>query len=234
MKNTIGELIDRVQTLYSKGVSSDDVRLEKRVVYHKLVSSRNKLVAQQVKKRQKVSDWNYVVLPCIELIQVESHKCPCIPAKGCKVYRTKHVLPKILTDLNTHLIDWVMSIDNIRVINPTTREGYLYVNGSKYTAKNLRYILEEGHLFVYGEKIPQFITAKILPEDPIDAYMYTNACECTDCDDCGSITDMLFPIDGDLVDTLIEMTIQELDFFIRGGQEDQSNNAADTIREQSK
>lgn len=236
MKNTIGELIDRVQSQYSKGVSSDDVRLEKRLIYHKLVSSKNRLVAQQAKKKQKISDWNFIVLPCVELIPVESHECPCLPARGCKVHRTKYKLPKTLTNLNTHLIQWVMNIDNSKLIDEISREGYLYVSGSKYTAKHLRYILENGHLFVYGDSVPKFIKVKLLAEDPVEAYEYPSACKdkCEECQDCTSILEKEFPIDGDLVDTLIELTLQELVGLFSQSQADQTNNAADSIREQSK
>lgn len=236
MKYTIGNLIERVQSLYSKGVSSDDVRLSKRHTYHKLTSSRNRLVSQQAKKKQKISDWNYIVLPCVELIQVDAHDCPCIPATGCKVYRTKHKLPKVLTDLNVHLIQWVMSIDSGKIIDEISREAYLYTAGNKYTAKHLRYILEDGHLFVYGDNIPRFVKIKLLAEDPIEAYTFPSACKenCNDCQDCTSILDKDFPIDGDLVDTLIEMAAQELLAIFNQGQEDQTNNTADTPREQSK
>lgn len=236
MKNTIGELIERVQSLYSKGVKSDDSRLSNRHSYHKLVSSRNRLVSQQVKKRQKISDWNYIVLPCVELIQVDNHSCPCIPAPGCKVYRTKYKLPKVLTDLNIHLIQWVMSIDSGKMLDEISREAYLYHAGNKYTAKHLRYILEDGHLFVYGDKIPKFIRIKLLAEDPIEAYNFPSACKenCEDCQDCTNMMDKEFPIDGDLVDTLIELAAKELVEFFSQGQEDQSNNGADSFREPSK
>ena len=237
MKNTIRELIDRVQSQYSKGVKSDDSRLSNRHIYHKLVSSKNKLVAQQSKKKQKISDWNYIVLPCVELIPVDSHECPCIPATGCKVYRTKYKLPKTLTNLNTHLIQWVMTIDSSKLVDEITREGYLYIAGNKYTSKHLRYILENGYLYVYGETIPKFIKIKLLAEDPIEAYSFPSACKenCEDCNtDCSSIFDKEFPIDGDLVDTLIEMSIQELVILFSQNQEDQTNNSADTIREQAK
>ena len=237
MKNTIGELIERVQSPYSKGVRSDDSRLSNRHIYHKLVSSRNTLVAQQAKKKQKLSDWNYIVLPCVELIQVDNHDCPCIPAVGCKVYRTKHKLPKTLTDLNTHLIQWVMSIDSSKLVDEITREAYLYIAGNKYTSNHLRYILEDGHLYIYGKAVPRFVKVKLLAEDPIEAYSFPSACKenCDNCqNDCDNVLDKEFPIDGDLVETLIEMALQELVGLFSQNQEDQTNNSADTIREQSK
>jgi hypothetical protein len=236
MDTSIGELIDRVQSLYSKGVSSDDARLSKRHIYSKLKSSRNKLVTQEAKKRQKINDWNFIVLPCVELIKVPNHDCPCIPTIGCDVYRTKYKLPKTLTDLNRHLINYVMNIDSQKLIDETTREAYLYEAGNKYTSGHLKYILENEYLFVYGKNIPRYIKIKLLAEDPVDAYNYPSACkeECIDCEDCSNILDRPFPIDSDLVDTLIEMAAQELVSVFIQMQEDKTNNTSDSTNEQAK
>jgi len=85
----INELIQRIQSLYSKGVQSDDTRLSNRHVYNKIKTVRSKLVSQEAKKKQKISSWNYQPIPCIELIKVDAHDCPCIPPVGCKILRSK-------------------------------------------------------------------------------------------------------------------------------------------------
>src|SRR5690606_3881012 len=115
------DLIQRVQSGYNKGVQSDDARLSNRHVYNKLVTSRQRLISQQLRKRQFISDWNYVILPCVELIKVPAHECPCLPPVGCSVYGTKHPLPKPLTDLSSHRIAWVMSIEGSIRIDAITR-----------------------------------------------------------------------------------------------------------------
>lgn len=229
MDITIGELIDRVQSVYSKGVKSDDSRLSNRHIYSVLKSTRNYLVTQQVKKRQKISDWNFVVLSCIELIQVPNHDCPCVPNIGCNVYRTKHKLPKTLTDLNKHIIQWVMSVDSGKIISETTRDTYIYSSGNKMTVNNLQYILENGYIYVYGKAVPKMIKVKILAEDPVEAYNFPSKCACTDCDeDCTSIMDKPFPIDGDLIKPLIEMSATELLEWFNKSTEDITNNTSDT------
>lgn len=228
MENTIGELIDRVQSIYSKGVKSDDSHLSDRHIYSVLRSTRNYLVTQQVKKRQKISDWNFIILPCVELIQVPNHDCPCLPALGCSVYRTKYKLPKILTDLNKHIIQWVMSIDSGKMISETSRDAYIYSSGNKLTSGNLQYILENGYLYLYGKKVPKLLKIKLLAENPVEAYSFPSKCECTDCDDCISMRDRIFPIDGDLVKPLIEMSATELLEWFNKGTEDTTNNTSDT------
>ena len=68
----VHEIIQRVQSLYSKGCQSDDSRLSPRHIYSKLVSLRSKYISQQAKKKQKINQWNFQTLPCVELIDRKS------------------------------------------------------------------------------------------------------------------------------------------------------------------
>ena len=56
------EIIQRIQSLYSKGAQSDDSRLSDRHIYNKLLTLRSKYISQQAKKKQKVNQWNFQVL----------------------------------------------------------------------------------------------------------------------------------------------------------------------------
>lgn len=229
------ELIERVQSLYSKGVPSDESRLSDRHVYSKLVSVRLQLISQQVRKRQKISDWNYIVLPCVELIKVPSHECSCLGDIGCDIYRTKYPLPRILTDLNRHLIDFVMSVDSSMKIDEITRQGAMYLKGNKYTGTRPKYLFENGHLYFPVQKSPGIVKIKLIPEDPILAQQYPSYCgECTDCEDCTPYAQYEFPIDGDLIEPLITMTVQETIEWFSKSTEDRTNNSADTNPEQGK
>jgi len=224
----IKELIQRVKALYNQGVQSDDSRLSSRHVYNKLVSVRSMLVTQQIKKKQKVSDWNFVVLPCVELIKVPSHECDCLGDLGCDVWRTKYPLPKILTDLNTHLIAFVASVDNSIVYNEATRQEMLYVKGNKYTSRKPRYVLENSHLYFPLKQSPSLIKIKLLPEDPLAAVKYPSLCEdCTDCQDCRDYNLLEFPIDGDLIEPLITIAKEELVSEFSKGKNDTTNDTAD-------
>ena len=96
----IGEIVQRVQSLYSKGVHSDDSRLSARHIYNKLLTVRARLISQEAKKKQKISQWNYQTISCIELIKVPAHECPCLPPIGCDMLRSKYKLPKPLSGLS--------------------------------------------------------------------------------------------------------------------------------------
>lgn len=236
MNITIGEIIERIQSAYSKGVKSDDSRLSSRHIYSKIKSVRNRLVVLQVKKKQKISDWNFDILPCVEMIKVRNHDCSCFIDTGCPVYRSKHKLPKILTDLNNHLIDFVITIDNGMLIDETTRREVLVAKGNKYTSKKLKYVIENGYLFVNSMQSPRILKVKAIFEDPLEAKKFVSFCEdCEDCDsECFSPLEEPLRIDSELIEPLVEMCATELLDWFNKSVEDKTNNTADSPAEQSK
>ena len=207
----IAEIIERIQSLYSKGVSSDQSRLSDRHVYNKALSVRMQLLSQQLKKKQRLSDWNYTVMPCVELIKVPSHECDCLGDLGCDVYRTKFKIPRVMTDSNKHYIEYVMSVDNGLRIEETTRQGVMYLKGNKYTGVKPKYLFENGYLYFPLKKNPGIVKIKLLAEDPIKAHHYPSFCEdCQECVDCIPTYDHTFDIDGDLIEPLIDICVQEI------------------------
>lgn len=228
----IGEIIQRVQSLYSKGVQSDSSRLTSRHIYNKLITTRAKLLSEKAKKKQKISDWNYQVISCIEVISVDSHECPCIPIQGCPVKRSKYKLPKVMLDYNGNLIDFVMTIDSFERFDPSNRTEMLYVNGNKYTANKKRYLIEDGFLYLYGRNIPKLIKMRAVFEDPIDVVGFSTYCDSESCPD--DIFELEFPMDADQIDTLMEIVAQELIVLFSQNAEDISNDNEDTQRVQPK
>ena len=90
------EIIQRVSSLYSKGVQNNDVRLMKRHIYNKLITSRNILIVNQSNKRQRISLECYQTLSCIEMSEVNKTDCNCIPdfiKNNYKIYRSEKQIP---------------------------------------------------------------------------------------------------------------------------------------------
>ena len=226
----IAEIIERIQSLYSRGVSSDESRLSDRHVYNKALSVRMQLLAQQIKKKQRISDWNYTVFPCVELIKVPSHECSSLGDLGCDVYRTKFQIPSVMTDANRHYIEFVMSVDSGMKIEEVTRQGVLYLKGNKYTGTKPKYLFENGYLYFPLKKNPGIVKIKLLAEDPLEAHNYPSLCECTDCDDCLPIYDHSFDIDGDLIEPLIGICVQEIIVIFGQKKEDRASNSRDIQR----
>jgi hypothetical protein len=58
--------------------------------------------------------------------------------------------------------------------------------------------------------------------------------DCTDCKKCNDFLEEDFPIDNDLIDTVVEMCIPELIQLFSQNIEDLTNNSRDSLKEQSK
>lgn len=233
----IEELISLVRTTYNKGAGSDDSRLSPRFVYSKLLAARNRYVAQQAKKNQKVSQWTYQTLPCVELIKAPMHECPCIPAVGCTIYKTKNPLPKALTDLNRHIIQSVTSLDGSLSFGETTWSEKKYKSGQRYTSGKADFYIMNNYMYITQRTGPAIVTITGIWEDPLAVYAFPSKCddcEGTNCYDCESPLKKEFPIDGDMIDQFIEMVT--VDIFNKFGVaiEDRTNDATDSPEQQSK
>lgn len=227
----IREVIERIQSLYSKGVSSDESRLSDRHVYNKILTVRMQLISQQLKKKQRVSDWNYSVLPCVELIKVPNHECSCLGDLGCDVFRTKFPIPRVLTDSNRHYIEFVMSVENGMRIEEVSRQGVLYLKGNKYTGTKPKFLFENGYLYFPIKKSPGVVKIKLLAEDPLEAMHFPSLCDdCENCTDCIPAYDHEFNIDGDLIEPLIDICVQEIIGIFGQRPEDKDNNSRDIQR----
>ena len=226
---TIGDLVTRVQSIYSKGVASDDSRLSNRLIYNKLLTTRAKLISEQAKKKQRVSQWNYQAISCIELIKVPAHECPCLPPIGCDILRSKYKLPKPLSGLSGSLIQTVTTIDRSKKLNEVSINAVKSLTGNKYTSKGINYFIEEGYLYITSPSKIEFVRLIGLFEDPIKAKQFENFCKenCIDCVECIDYQEEEFPIDNDMVDTLIELTAQELVILFGQSQQDKTNDSSD-------
>ena len=173
----VGELIQRVQSLYSKGVNSDDSRLTNRHIYNKLLTVRNMLVFRKLNKKQKISAWNYVFIPCIELIKAPAHECPCLPPVGCEILKSKYPLPKPITNLEDDMVLSVTSIEGSISYDKTTFEAKRFSKGKKFTSKRQDYYIRNGHLYITWVKGPRVVSMNMLPKDPIEAINFKGYCD---------------------------------------------------------
>jgi hypothetical protein len=229
----VKDLIQRIQSLYSKGVNSDDTRLSPVHIYNKITTVRSKLLSQEAKKKQKLNRWNYQTLPCVELILANSHECPCVIGVECKILRSKHKIPKPLTDYNSHLISSVTSIDGKIIYGETTWESKIYDSGNKYTSNMPDYFIRNEYLYITDKLGPKMISITGLFEDPLEVEKFPSYCaneDCIDCDECVDFNEIDFPIDADLIDTMIEMCYNELLNIFPSMIEDSDNNSSENIQ----
>lgn len=223
----LGEIIQRVQSLYSQGLQSKDTRLTSRHIYSAVSTARSILLRQQYNKNQSTNQWSYQTLPCVELIKAPVHECPCIPSNGCMILRSKHKIPKPVSGLDKHLIQSVTSLDGSIRFDETSFENVKYNSkGKKYTSKEPYYYFRNEYIYVTVLKNLKVLTLTGLFDDPVAAKQFPSFCasDCPECE-CEDIMDMEYPIDGDLVRPLIQLANDELIIIMKQMTEDRKNNA---------
>lgn len=222
----IGEAIQRVQSLYSKGVQSRDTRLTSRHIYSALITARSTLIRQQSNKNQKINHWAYQVLPCVELITAPIHECiDCTPSK-CTILRTKFKLPKLISDLDKMLFKSVTGLDGQTRFDSDSFENTKYGSGNKYTANKPEYYQRNGYIYIKPSKLIDVITIEGLFEDPIEVWNFPSSCPCVDCK-CKDILEIELPIDRNLLRPMIQLANEELIVMLKQMKEDRSNNSQD-------
>lgn len=223
----VEEILQRVHSLYSKGVQSDDSRLKDRQIYNKLLSIRSLLLSQKLNKKQEISQWTYQNLPCVEMIMASPDECPCAPRVGCKILRSKYKIPRPVESLGGHIIKDVMSIDGSQSYSESSWNSFKNKSGSKYTANKPDYFFKDDYLFISHSKGPSVISLYGIFEKPFEAETFPGSCKKEE--NCISIFEMEFPIDSSLVEALIALTAEELIENFRSRVADISNNANDDI-----
>lgn len=232
------ELIQRIQSLYSSGVQSYQSRLTPRHIYNKLLTVRNRLIVQQINKKQRTSDWNYQTLHCVEMEVVPVEHCPCIPPSGCEILKSKKRLPKPLMGFTQHMIKSVNSITGSDIYSEVTLNEKKYKKGNKYTANKPDYFILDGYLYITHLKgTPRIISITGLFDDPVEAKNFEGKCsnneDCIECNECISALDIEFPCESDLIEPLIELSSLELiDRFRDNNRRQQVPNSKEQAEQQ--
>ena len=139
------DIIQRVLSLYNKGLQSDDNRLKPRHVYNKLVTVRSLLLYQKSNKRQSISSWAYQTLPCVEMIKAPLHECPCIPPSGCITMRSKYPIPEIISDINSPMLNSVTNLDGDLIFSKSSWSEKKYKKGNRYTSNKPDYFFKDNY-----------------------------------------------------------------------------------------
>jgi len=222
---TIREAIQRVLSLASRGVQSSDFRLTRRHVYSKLKTVRERLIVQEYKKNQKISQWSYQTINCLEMIQIPLIECPCVPPLGMYILRSKFPIPDIMTGADAHIIQGVTSVDYETKYDETQWHTKKYKKGNKYTSTNTDFFIKDSYIYLTSPRKPERITFSALGADPVEWYNFSTCCEENP---CINILDMPFPMEGDLFEAAVELASMELvQTFVKGAIEDKTSNTSD-------
>ena len=224
----IGEVIQRVQSLYSKGVESDDSRLSRRHIYNKLLTVRARVTVQELRKNRPYSEWDEQSIDCIEMEIVKY--IPCGGGKTCPLMKSKHPLPAAITPNATEGIT-VKSYDSMITFSRTSSDNYKYLKGNKYTSKKPYYFISDNYLYLLNSRMKKAFVSGIF-RDPIKAerlnLQYQNL------DTCFNNNGVSFYTPPELIEAIIELSSKELIEIFYSMREDITNNTRDNLAQESK
>lgn len=232
------ELIQRVEAQYNRGAQSTNSRFSERLAYNIMISTRNYLIVLKRNKRRSISYGTYQTISCIEVIRVRNEKCPCIPIKGCFVFRSRYEIPEIIDTTYGLLLDNISTLGG-EGYTLVTEDRYNWILGSKYGKNANIAIFKNNYLYFYTPRKAINGTLKLPPKvikisavfiDPDKTYSFMNYCKDNTNPQCFKpIEDREFLIDAELISPLIEMTASEAVNQFSISPQDLTNNSIDDI-----
>jgi hypothetical protein len=195
-----------------------------------MLSVRSLLFYNKINKKQFLSKWNYQILPCVEVIPVDENDCPCVAPQGCRILRTKEKLPKPINSISGYILDSVMSINGGNIFNEVTYKSKLWRKHDKYTSATPDYFIKDDYIFITSTRKLKAITIMGLFADPSEVDNYPTKCGVGDEPVCPiHPMEVEFPLDEEMIDALVELTVQELFVGFKPGYEDRRNDGQDKV-----
>jgi len=216
----IGEIIQRIQSLYSKGIQSDDTRLNARHVYNVLLTMRARVIVQELRKNRPLSEWDLQPLDSIEMIAQSPITCN---DGQCPFMKSKYPLPVGITANDTENIV-ITNYNGSSHFTRTTFENHKYVVGNKYTSKLPYYFVHDNYLYLINSELTKVFVSGIW-RDVVETYRKN--LEYQGKDTCINNGDIDFYTPLELVDGIVQLTKIELIEQFMQVQEDVRNDNAD-------
>lgn len=220
----LGEIISNIRLRITKEYFLDSAIIRPRQIYFTLIRKRATVIENRFRDDKKLSRGNFQTVPCAKLITAPPAECDCVDLDGCVLYRTACKLPRTLTNYVNNEVETVTSIDGSIVFIKTDWVGISRIKHKKYTANYPHFAVYNDYIYVVnnyidGEPI-EYIGFTLLAQDPIKV-LECNACtglseqgiipvEGIRLPECDSIYDYEFPLTGKLLDTAVQLTLQEL------------------------
>lgn len=229
----LGEVIERIESYYSKGVPANDSRLSPLFIYDAFKSVRKQQLVRKLNKKQSIAEVNMQLISCVELIDAPKHECNCFPVDICKVKKSKYPFPKPIASLYGDRL-FVTAIDGSKKFDKTTWwKSKDVMSGNKYGFANYYYYLHADHLYTlnFNGKV---IKTLGLFGDLIEVHNFEQKCN-ENVENCVNNYDIEFNMDDELVEDVVALMIQNtIDPFIKLGKHDARANERDDIAEETK
>lgn len=220
------QVFQRVQSAYSKGIQSASSRLSNRHIYAVLASNRATFLANEHKKGQRISEWAYQLLPCVEFEEIQLSHCN-------NAYKSKYRLPSPVMGRDKYLLS-ITGIDGNLSFNENKWESAKYKSANKYTSDTPDFFIRDGYLYIINMIALTSLPVYGIFNDPVEAERFINCNGISSADDCKSNLDMEFPFEDDLLTGLIDKSVTELIVLFNQNREDITNNKVDNILNETK
>lgn len=208
----ISEIIQRVESTLVSGLPEHFRHgyISHRWIYSVLKSMRSRILIQKKNKKQQISAWNKQTITCIPLIDVNANECECYTLNVCTIKRTEKKIPEVLIGLSDYMIDSIF-IEN-RKIDIVSKSEVKYQAYSRFTKNKTQAFFDNGYIYIINGDFLDFINITAVFNDPVEVEKYNaeNACNDEEDNKCYNIYEYDFPLDDDLSDACIMMSIQEI------------------------
>ncbi len=213
----IGKVIARVQHLYSRGVESDDSRLSDRLIWNKLITVRSDFLIKDYRKNRVVDD---SVRQNLFLNMIKAENLLCGKTTSCIKMISEKEIPNLILD-GENDICIVSDYSGLIVFDETEKTKVRYNSGNKYTKNKEQYYMDNLHLHIVNSRMKNIIINGIW-EDPIKIHRLSAECLNT-----GYLSnqDIDFYTPSNLIDNIIEKTVEDLLVKFVQMKEDKNNDA---------
>ena len=215
----LGEIISSVRLNVAKELVMEISLIRPRHIYYTFIRKRATVIENRLRDDKRISRTNEQVITCAKLIKSSPVECNCLNLVGCKIYRTECKLPKTLSNTTNYEIKNVTSLDGNLIFIETTWESFNTIKYKKYTADMPHFMVYNDYIYVINNYIDEepieYINFSGVFDDPIKV-LECNSCNTIDANPditlpkCDSIYDFEFPLSGKLLDTAVQLTLQEL------------------------
>lgn len=207
---TLNEHVYAVQHLLNAGPVSQSRKYPDRLVAHFLKSSRSILLKRKIERGTWISEQNYVTI-CVPLEKVEYADCPgCnLPDTGCTLYRSTITIPRsiVVKHKDTFRVRTITGT----IVSRFTLTNNQYDGYSNASDENfMGWFIVGERLYILSDNPITLVLLELIPEDPEEISDLDPCKDPTEDAPCILSSQETFPIDGDLVDAMYDMTMKRL------------------------
>jgi hypothetical protein len=189
-------LIERVKRIYyEKNVTQSNKLLYNRQIFDKLISSRNRVIAQEASRNNVISDWCY---QSINVILTNGNEGFDESSYAIPVRESLLSIPEIVTEANRPLIKLVGDVAGRNTFYRTTWDQKKNIIGNKYTHRKVFYYIHNNYLYILNNtNLTNVVVTAIFADPTIE-------------DSTTPILDRRFIADARMLDSIVALTIEEL------------------------